>query len=349
MLAVVLTVLTAAAATALLTGVVRDLVLRRGLLDVPNARSSHVRPTARGGGAAIVAIVLLGVAFALWQGGLDARLGWSALLGGAAVAGIGFLDDHGHVPAPLRLLVHFVALAGALAVTGGLGEVPWGDGTLGPGLAGDVLACIACVWFLNLFNFMDGIDGIAAAESAFIAFAAAWLAGSTGAPAPLVMLWLVTGAASLGFLAWNWPPARIFMGDVGSGFLGFVLPLLLVYSTAHSDLNLWTALILGAPFVADATVTLVARIARGERWYSAHRSHAYQWLSRRWGSHARVTGLFILVNVGLVLPAAWWSVHRPQLGPLLAAVVLAALSCAARAAGAGRPETAASRAGRAAV
>jgi Fuc2NAc and GlcNAc transferase len=343
-LAVLLTVMTAAAAAALLTGVVRDLVLRRGLLDVPNARSSHVVPTARGGGVAIVAVVMTVAALSLRIAGADLYLALGLLLGGALVAGIGFLDDRGHVPAPLRLMVHFVALGGALAAIGGLPAVTWGDGRVDLGLAGDVLACVACVWFLNLFNFMDGIDGIAAAESAFIAFAAAWLAGSTGAPAALVTLWLVAGAASLGFLAWNWPPARIFMGDVGSGFLGFVLPLLLVYSTGHSGLNLWTALILGAPFVADATVTLVARIARGERWYSAHRSHAYQWLSRRWGSHARVTGLFILVNVGLVLPAAWWSVQRPQHGPLLAAVVLVALGFAARAAGAGRPEVAAPRA-----
>ena len=93
----------------------------------------------------------------------------------------------------------------------------------------------------------------------------------------------------------------------------------------------------------EVATALVARIARGERWYSAHRSHAYQWLSRRWGSHARVTGLFILVNVGLVLPAAWWTVLRPQHGPLVAAVVLVSLGVAARAAGAGRPEAVASQ------
>lgn len=337
------TVLTAAVAATLLTGVVRHVVLARGLLDVPNERSSHVVPTARGGGIAIVAVVLAVAALSLRAGGAEPRLVLGLLLGGGLIAAIGLLDDRGHVSAPLRLLVHFAAVGGALAAIGGLPAVSWGGGTVDLGLAGDAFACVACVWFLNLFNFMDGIDGIAASEAAFVAFAAAWLAGATGAPASLVTLWLVTGAASLGFLAWNWPPARIFMGDVGSGFLGFVLPLLLVYSTGHSGLNPWTALVLGAPFVADATVTLVARIARGERWYSAHRSHAYQWLSRRWGSHARVTGLFILVNVGLVLPAAWWTVLRPQHGPLVAAVVLVTLGAAARVAGAGRPEAVESR------
>ena len=334
--------LVAFVATTLLTGVVRRLVLSHGLIDVPNERSSHAAATARGGGMAIVAIVLTGVAWSMQQMGPDASLAPGLLLGSSLVAAVGFLDDRGHVSAPLRLLVHFVALGGALAAIGGLPAVTWGNVRVDLGLAGDMFAWVACVWFLNLFNFMDGIDGIAASEAAFVAFAAAWLAGTTGAPAWLVTLWLVTGAASLGFLVWNWPPARIFMGDVGSGFLGFVLPLLLVYSTGCSGLNAWTAVILGAPFVADATVTLVARIARGERWYSAHRSHAYQWLSRRWGSHARVTGLCILVNATLVLPAAWWSVNRPQHGPVLALLVLLVLGGAAREAGAGRPEVAAS-------
>ena len=338
MLFALLIVLTAAVAAAVLTGVVRQRVLARGLLDVPNARSSHVVPTARGGGVAIVAVVLVATAWLVWAGAADAMVALGLLAGGALVAGIGFLDDRGHVPAPLRLLVHIVALGGALAAVGGLPPVPWGGRSVDLGLAGDVFACLACVWFLNLFNFMDGIDGIAASEAAFVAFAAAWLAGSTGAPSSLVVLWLVTGAAALGFLMWNWPPARIFMGDVGSGFLGFALALLLVYSTGQSALNFWTAVILTAPFVADATVTLVARITRGERWYSAHRSHAYQWLSRRWGSHARVTALFILVNGVLVLPAAWWSVLRPERGPALALAVLLALGVAARVAGAGRPE-----------
>lgn len=340
MLLAFLLVLTTAVATALVTAAVRRAMLARGLLDVPNARSSHTVPTARGGGIAIVAVVLTCVALALSEGFLSWGLALGLLAGGALVAVVGFFDDRAHVPAPWRLLVHFVALGGALVAVGGLPPVPWRGDTIDLGLAGDLLACLACAWFLNLFNFMDGIDGIAAAEAAFLSFAAAWLAGGSGAPAPLVALWLVTGAASVGFLLWNWPPARIFMGDVGSGFLGFALALLLVYSTGRSGLNLWTGLILGAPFVADATVTLVARMARGERWYSAHRSHAYQWLARRWGSHARVTALFIAINVALVLPAAWWSVRWPAHGPLLALLALAILGSAARVAGAGRPEAA---------
>jgi Fuc2NAc and GlcNAc transferase len=333
-----LVVLAAFVVTALLTGGVRRLVLSRGLVDVPNARSSHLEPTARGGGIAIVVVVLSGCGLLILRDGVVTPTALGLLAGGALVAWIGFLDDRGHVPAHLRLLVHVVALGGALAAIGGLPPVPLRSGTVDLGLAGDAMACIACVWFLNLFNFMDGIDGIAASEAAFVSMAAAALSGTTGAPASLVLLWLLVGAASLGFLAWNWPPARIFMGDVGSGFLGFAIALLLVVSTGLSGLSVWTATILIAPFFADATVTLVARIARRERWYSAHRSHAYQWLSRRWGSHARVTWAFILINVILVLPAAWWSSQQPQHAPWVALAVLALLCGAARAAGAGRPE-----------
>ena len=333
-----LTVLVAVVAAATVTGLVRRFVLARGMIDVPNARSSHVEPTARGGGLAIVTVVLAGVSWSWVRGEMEAPLALGLILGGGMVAGIGLLDDLGHVPAPRRLLVHVIALGGALAGVGGLPEVQWGSASVDLGLAGDMLAGLACVWFLNLFNFMDGIDGIAASEAAWIAFAAAGLASLTDAPRALVSVWLLIGAASLGFLTWNWPPARIFMGDVGSGFLGFALALLLVYSTGCSGLTVWTAIILASPFIADATVTLVVRVTRGERWYSAHRSHAYQRLSRQWGSHAKVTGLFLAVNVVLVLPAAFGSVFRPEHGPSIALTLLLALGGAARAAGAGRAE-----------
>jgi len=325
-------------AATVLTGVVRRLVLRRGLLDVPNERSSHETPTPRGGGVAIVAVVLGGAAWWMIEGRLAPSLALGLLLGGGLVALIGFLDDHGHVPARVRFLVHLGALGGALWVAGGMPPVPWGAGRADLGLVGDVVACIACAWFLNLFNFMDGIDGIAAAEAAFVSLAAAALVAATGGPGELVALWTIVGTASLGFLGWNWPPARIFMGDVGSGFLGFVIALLLVASSGSSGLSVWTALILVAPFAADATVTLLRRVMRRERWYSAHRTHAYQWLSRRWGSHARVTLLFAAINLLLVLPAAWWSIQRTDLAPGLAAAVLGAFAIAAFAAGAGRPE-----------
>ena len=326
-------------AAALLTGLVRRAALHGGLLDHPNERSSHVAPTPRGGGVAIVLVVLAVVAWWALRGKIPVATALGLLLGGGLVAAIGFLDDRGHVPAHIRLLVHLVALGGALLAVGGLPPVQWGGARVDLGPAGDAFAVIACAWFLNLFNFMDGIDGIAAAEGAFVSFASAALVAAGGGPGTLVAVWATLGAASLGFLAWNWPPAHIFMGDVGSGFLGFAIALLLVVSTASPQFSVWTAIILVAPFVADATVTLLRRAIRGDRWYSAHRSHAYQRLSRRWGGHLPVTLLFIALNVALVLPAAWWSSVQLSHGPGVAAALYALLVAAAWLAGAGRPES----------
>jgi Fuc2NAc and GlcNAc transferase len=329
----------AALLAAVLTGLVRRFALRSGLLDVPNARSSHVRPTPRGGGAAIVATVLAG-AVALAALDLDGGLLLLALVAGALpVALVGWLDDRRSLRASVRLLVHVLACAAALWLIGGLPVVGIGERLVHLGPAGAVIACVACVWFLNLFNFMDGIDGIAGAEAAFVALAAAAFSLVAGAPAAYVALWCAVAGASLGFLAWNWAPAKIFMGDVGSGFLGFVVAVLLVATVRVSALSVWTAIILVAPFAGDATATLLRRLGRREKWYAAHRSHAYQWLSRRFGSHARVTLLYSGVNVLLVLPVATWSWLEPRRAPGLAVGALAAAMLAAWAAGAGRPET----------
>jgi Fuc2NAc and GlcNAc transferase len=323
---------------ALLTGLVRSFALRSGLLDVPNARSSHVQPTPRGGGAAIVATVVAG-AIALSVTGLD-RDGLLLKLVAVAVpiAVIGWLDDRHSLRASVRLLVHVLACAVAVWLVGGFPAVEIGGASRELGAAGAVLACLACVWFLNLFNFMDGIDGIAGAEAAFVALAAAAFASIAGAPAGYVALWCIVAGASLGFLAWNWAPAKIFMGDVGSGFVGFVLAVLLLATAHASALSVWTAIILVTPFAADATATLLRRLGRGEKWYAAHRTHAYQWLSRRFGSHSRVTLLYTGVNLLLVLPVATWSWFEPRLAPGLAGGLLVATMCAAWAAGAGRQE-----------
>jgi Fuc2NAc and GlcNAc transferase len=329
--------------TAALTVALRRVLLLRGFVDVPNARSSHVKPMARGGGIAIVIVVLTVVTMGRVNGGTTASLSLALVLGGGLVAIVGLLDDRWTVAPRVRLLVHILASSGALVAVGGLPPVRLGDASISLGVVGDMVACVACVWFLNLFNFMDGIDGIAASEATFVSFAAAFIVGTTGGSPGLVALWVTVGGASLGFLIWNWPPAKIFMGDVGSGFLGFAIALLLVASIGSSGLSLWTAMILVAPFATDATLTLARRFARGEKWYGAHRSHAYQWLSRRWHSHAKVTGLFVLVNLALVLPVAWLSVEVPRTAPLLAVAVLFALGCAALAAGAGRREEATER------
>lgn len=300
-------------ASAIGTGVVREYARRR-LLDLPNDRSSHSRPTPRGGGAAIV-VAVLGAAAWLWHGSvLASQLAVAVVGAGGAVAAIGFIDDHRPVTARVRLVVHFAATAWVLYWLG----LPnaWGDIT-GGGIrawVGLTLLLGAMVWLLNLFNFMDGIDGLAGSE-AFFACAGGVISNALlRSPHQVPLLATIVGAASLGFLLWNFPPARIFMGDVGSGFLGMLLGIvgLAEFSGSVNDGAAW--LILLAVFISDATVTLVRRWRSGVSVATAHRTHAYQHAARRWDDHRRVTLLVAAVNLLWLLPLAV-NVRRGALPP----------------------------------
>ena len=317
---------------AVLTGLVRRSALATGRLDIPNARSSHTTPTPRGGGLAIVVTALLGGIALTWLGALSAAAAAGALVGGALVAGVGYLDDVRGMRALTRFCVHVAAAVTATAwlltnpATPFFADIPqW---------LSVIVLVIAIAWSVNLFNFMDGIDGIAASQSAFMAGAAALLAA--GASSGWSELAIVAAGASAGFLLWNWPPAKIFMGDVGSGFLGFWLAILAIDMHAAGVLPIWTSLILGSSFVADASITLLRRVLRGERWYEAHRSHAYQILSRRWQSHLRVIVALWILNVAVILPLAYVSVVQPRCGVAIACSLLAVLAVAYALIGAGR-------------
>jgi len=319
------------------TGWVRRQALRRQWLDVPNERSSHQAPTPRGGGLGIVTATVCGFV-ALWVAGvIPADLCVALLGGGLAVAVTGFRDDRKPLGAGLRLAVHMGAAAWALAWLGGVPPMQVGTGTYDLGLVGDLLGALAIGWTINLFNFMDGIDGLAAGEAVFIASAGAFLsAGAVSAAVPAASL--VLAAAALGFLAWNWPPARIFMGDVGSGYLGFVIAVLALAAMRHSPVVVFAWLVLGGVFFVDATVTLARRMARGERAHEAHRSHAYQWLARAWGSHRAVTLAILLFDAWVLLPVAGFCVAYPQLAFTAATATLIALVPLALVLGAGRAE-----------
>jgi Fuc2NAc and GlcNAc transferase len=206
------------------------------------------------------------------------------------------------------------------------------------GYLGSLLAMLGIVWALNLFNFMDGIDGIAASQAIFMAGAGAVLAILSGMSVSTSAAALVVAAASLGFLVWNWPPARIFMGDVGSGFLGFVLAVLALAALRERAVMLPVWLILSGVFVIDATVTLLRRVARRERVYEAHRSHAYQWQARRWNSHLRVTMACGLFNLLWLAPWAWLCVRFPAHAGWYVAAALGPLVVLAVVWGSGRQE-----------
>jgi Fuc2NAc and GlcNAc transferase len=216
------------------------------------------------------------------------------------------MDDHRPLARRWRLVGHVAAAVWVLAWLGGVPPIQMLDRSVNLGWVGHAFAALYLVWLINLTNFMDGIDGIAATEAITVSGGGALLCfllapGDRQWTAPLIV-----AAASLGFLAWNWPPARIFMGDAGSGFLGLMLGALSLHAARTAPELLWAWVILLGVFAVDATITLGRRILRGERFYEAHRSHAYQHAAKRLGAHKPVTVAVAVINLAWLLPVAMW-------------------------------------------
>lgn len=290
-----------------LTWVLRRYALARSLMDIPNARSSHSVPTPRGGGVAIVLSFLLVLPLLAAMGLLAWSLSWALLGACAAVAVLGFLADHDLIAVRWRLLGHFSAAIWALFWLGGLPPLTLLGFSVDLGWLGHGLAAVYLVWLLNLYNFMDGIDGIASVEAICVCLGGAllyWLVMPNDAAG--MLLCLLLAAAVIGFLFWNFPPARIFMGDAGSGFLGLTLGVLSLQAAWAAPQLLWSWLILLGVFIVDATFTLLRRLLRGDKVYEAHRSHAYQYASRQFGKHLPVTLVVGAINLGWLLPIALW-------------------------------------------
>lgn len=335
------------------TGVVRRYAQARRVLDVPNERSSHASPTPRGGGLAVVIAVLTGILTVAVRGHRHGGFLVALLGGGVVVAAVGFLDDHHGVPPWLRLVAHFGAAVWALVWLGGVPPLDISGHLIALGWGGYFLGAAGIVWTLNLFNFMDGIDGIAASEAIFIACGGAALAlfkghlgaGSatphalmSGTAGAVPVVGFILAAACLGFVLWNWPPAKIFMGDVGSGYLGYFIAVLALAAAKHNPVAFWEWLILGGVFFVDATVTLLRRLLRGERVYEAHRSHAYQWLARRWRGHLPATLSVVAVNLLWLFPWACVASVFPRRAAWICATALLPLTVLALVIGAGKRE-----------
>jgi Fuc2NAc and GlcNAc transferase len=284
-----------AAALLLTIGVLRY-ALGNALLDVPNERSSHLQPTPRGGGLAIAIVVLAGVITLGAIGALTPRVAIGIAVGGALVASVGWVDDHRTVSAGVRLIVHLVAAAVLVIALGGFESLGAGTWDLRLGVLGSPIAIVSTVWLINLYNFMDGIDGIAGAVALVAGLVGAvvlWGAGS----AALACVSLLLAASSAGFLVLNWAPARIFMGDVGSGFIGFSFAAIALVSESEGSVPALFWLLLLGVFVVDSTVTLLRRLLRRQQWMDAHRSHAYQRLVQSGFSHRRIAAGSALVTL----------------------------------------------------
>ena len=291
---------------AALTGLLRRYALASHLLDIPNARSSHNSPTPRGGGLSIVIVFLLALTVLSGLGVLTNEAMWAIFGAGASVALMGFLDDHGHIPARWRLLVHFIGAAWGLYWLGGLPQMALFGYSFDPGWPGQILGVLYLVWLLNLYNFMDGIDGLASIEAITVCLGGALF---YLLEPDIIGLWAAPGMLAMtvaGFLFWNFPPAKIFMGDAGSGFLGIVLGLFSIQAVWIAPQLFWSWLILLGVFIVDATWTLFRRLLRGEKIYEAHRSHAYQYASRYYGSHKAVSLGIGVINVCWLTPLALW-------------------------------------------
>jgi Fuc2NAc and GlcNAc transferase len=289
-----------------LTWLLRHYALIASLLDIPNDRSSHSLPTPRGGGVAIVLVFLLGIILLFKFEYLPTATLWAFLGAGAWVAVVGFIDDHQHIAARWRLLAHFIAAAWGIFW---LGLAPLSlSATLSIelGLIGTILAAFYLVWLLNLYNFMDGIDGLASIEAITVCIGGVLLTLLGTGVSNQVYLLLLLIAAVAGFLVWNYPPAKIFMGDAGSGFLGLVLGLFSLQSAWQSGQFFWSWLILLGVFIVDASWTLAQRFLRSEKVYQAHRSHAYQYASRYYQSHKTVSLAVAAINIVWLLPIALW-------------------------------------------
>jgi Fuc2NAc and GlcNAc transferase len=305
---------------------VRRNAVRLGLLQHPNERSSHAVPTPGGGGIGIVIGGSLGAVPLVLS---EPHFAW-LLLAGLAIALLGLADDRWPLPALLRLPLQ-LACAGA-AVLGLVGTGGW---------LVAIVATLAIGLWLNLFNFVDGIDGIAGSEAAFLLLAGLALMGLDH-PSLLLSgpgLWmLAVAAATLGFLVLNWPPAKVFMGDGGSTYLGLMLGLFALWTHDGGGPTYWQWIILAAAFLADGLTTLGRRALRGEKVWRPHRRHAYQVLARRFGGHLPVTLLYSAINIALLLPLAALAGAFPDAAPWIATATLALLGLAAAMAGAGRAE-----------
>lgn len=326
--------LTAFVCSFLLTGLYRQIALRKLLLDIPNERSSHRMPTPRGGGVAIVVVYLCSVI--LLHHPLE--LSFGPLMGftipGFLLAVVSYIDDLGHVKPLWRLVTQISAVCLGIYWVGGIPTVIASHLSFALQAGFLLVVILFLVWIVNLYNFMDGIDGIASLEAIAVCLGLSLLLWLSLPTRGHFLVPLVLSVCTVGFCCWNFPKAKIFMGDIGSCFIGLQLGLFAIYY-AHLDLNFfWCVIILLGTFISDATVTLARRIVRGQKIYLAHREHAYQHLVIKAGSHIPIAIAYASITLLWLLPIASLVVMSKlnwAIGVLVAylPVLIAALICRA--------------------
>ncbi len=296
---------------ALTGGRVGQWLQRHGVVDQPDQqRRLHAQATPRGGGLLIAAALVVALIVQIWA--LDGwGLLWPLLVVVLAVTGLGWLEDLAPRPIGLRLLAQFAVALGIFFWLGAIDSVSLGSWRWSNAWLWTGLGVIALVWLMNLHNFMDGADGMAASQGVWSGICYAVLFASVGdLPWALVSITLVGGC--LGFLMWNRPVARLFMGDSGSLLLGGMVGLFAYQAVVSGAASLMACLMISAVFVVDATATLLWRVKQGQQWYTAHASHAFQRLVAGGLGHAQVLLVYVMLNLGLVLPAFIGAIVWPE-------------------------------------
>lgn len=281
------------------TWLFRKWAIRKAVLDIPNQRSSHSVPTPRGGGLAIVVAWYIAI-FIFYLTGLIQENLFFALLSGIVLVILGLLDDLYSLPSIIRLFVQILVVVATLYFLNADEIFLTGVASIRMNWLLLVVAGIGLIWFINLFNFLDGIDGYAGMESLFILMAIYFFTGN--------FLMIILSAAVLGFLFWNWQPAKIFMGDVGSTTLGFFLGVFALYYAGSGSLPLLVFLIISALFWFDATITILRRFFNREQLTQAHRKHAYQRIVQSGFSHQKT--VLLALGINCVLFFLSWAAYR---------------------------------------
>lgn len=304
--------------------------LSKNIFDIPNSRSAHMKQTPRGGGVSIVLTFFIAVLTVI---DLPKELLLPLVGSGFAVAAIGFWDDFGNVSVRWKLTLHFVAACWALYWLGGVSLFQFSPLSIYSVGLDNLIAIIFLVWLLNLFNFMDGIDGIAGIETIFVALSSAILLLLSGLDM-LALILMILAASTTGFMFLNWPPAKIFMGDVSSCFLGLILGII-AYASINEGFNFWIWLILLGVFLVDSTLVLILRFLNGYKLHEAHCSHGYQNAARRWG-HKNVIISMTLINCVWLFPFSYLCYLYPDFGMIFSLVALTPLIIIAKLLNAGK-------------
>jgi UDP-N-acetylmuramyl pentapeptide phosphotransferase/UDP-N-acetylglucosamine-1-phosphate transferase len=285
------------------TSIIKGIAINKNIIDVPNVRSSHLQPTPRGGGLAIAITWFIAIVVLLILKNIKFSL-FIALLCGIPITIIGLIDDIVSVSPKLRLLVQVLSTSAAVFFLGGFSSIDLGFGTFHASFFLSIVAVIGIVWLTNLFNFLDGIDGYLGVEVIFICVAAFFLFG--------VELPLFLAASTAGFLIWNWQPAKIFMGDVGSTLLGFTVGVFSIYYQNVNQSSIFIWLMLTSLFWFDATITLLRRFKNHEKLSEAHKKHAYQRIVQSGFSHKKTVICSLVINLS-ILGLVWLAIKFPFL------------------------------------